>query len=43
MTIADSHTVRLLLASRLPGSDRVAQPDQKKNDFPLHGVKGRET
>src|SRR6266481_5307091 len=35
-TLADSHTVRLLLARRLWGSDRVAQPDQNKNDFPLH-------
>ena len=42
MTLADSHTVRLLLARRLPGSDRVAQPDQNKNDFPLRGVKGSE-
>jgi hypothetical protein len=40
MTLVDSHTVRLLLARRLPGSDR---PDQNKNDFPLHGVKGSET
>jgi DNA-binding MarR family transcriptional regulator len=39
MTLADSHTVRLLLARRLRGSDR---PDQNKNDFPLHGVKGSE-
>jgi hypothetical protein len=40
MTLADSHTVRLLLARRLPGSER---PDQNKNDFPLRGVKGKET
>ena len=40
MTLADSHTVRLLLARRLPSSDR---PDQNKNDFPLRGVKGTET
>jgi DNA-binding MarR family transcriptional regulator len=39
MTLADSHTVRRLLARRLRGSDR---PDQNKNDFPLHGVKGSE-
>ena len=37
MTLADSRTVRLLLARRLRGSDR---PDQNKNDSPLHGVKG---
>jgi len=43
MTFADSHTVRLLLARRPPGSDRVAQPDQNNNDFPLHGMKGSET
>ena len=42
MTFADSHTVRLLLARRLRGSDRVAQPDQNKSDFPLRGVKGSE-
>src|ERR1700693_2793260 len=40
MALADSHTVRLLLARRQGGSDR---PDQNKNDFPLHGVKGSET
>jgi DNA-binding MarR family transcriptional regulator len=40
MTFVDSHTVRLLLARRLPGSDR---PDQNKTDFPLRGVKGSET
>jgi hypothetical protein len=40
MTIADTHTVRLLLARRLPGSDR---PDQNKNDFPLRGAEGIET
>jgi hypothetical protein len=40
MTVVDSHTVRLLLVRRLPGSDR---PDQNKNDFPLRGVKGSET
>ncbi len=39
MTLADSHTVRLLLARRLRGSDR---PDQNKDDFPLHAVKGSE-
>ena len=39
MTLADSHTVRLLLTRRLRGSDR---PDKHKNDFPLHGVKGSE-
>ena len=37
MTLADSHTVRRLLARRLRGSDR---PDQNKNDFRLRGVKG---
>ena len=40
MTLADSHTVRLLLARRLRGSD---QPDQNKNNLPLHGVKGTDT
>jgi DNA-binding MarR family transcriptional regulator len=40
MTLADRHSVRLLLARRLRGSDR---PDQNKNDLPLHGVKGSET
>jgi DNA-binding transcriptional ArsR family regulator len=40
MTFADSHTVRLLLARRLRGSDR---PDQNKNDCRLRGVKGSET
>ena len=40
MTLADSHTVRLLLARRLRGSDR---PDQNKNDSRLRGVKGSET
>jgi DNA-binding MarR family transcriptional regulator len=40
MTLADSHTVRRLLARRLRGSDR---PDQNQNDFPLRGVKGIET
>ena len=39
MTLADSHTVRLLLARRRRSSER---PDQKKNDFPLHGAKGTE-
>ena len=38
MTLADSHTVRLLLARK--SSDR---PDQNKNDLPLRGVKGSET
>lgn len=42
MTLVDNHTVRLLLARRLPGSERVAQPDQNKNDFPVRGVKGSE-
>jgi len=40
MTLADSHTVRLLLARRPPGSDR---PDQNKNDLRSLGVKGIET
>jgi hypothetical protein len=43
LTFVDSHSgrlVRLLLARRLPGSDR---PDQNKNDFPVRGVKGTET
>jgi DNA-binding MarR family transcriptional regulator len=43
LTFADSHSgrlVRLLLARRLPGTDR---PDQNKNDFPVRGVKGTET
>ena len=39
MTLADSRTVRLLLARRLRGSDR---PEQNKNDSPLPGVKGSE-
>ena len=39
MTLADSRTVRLLLARRLRGSDR---PDKNKNDFPVHSVKGSE-
>src|SRR6266852_2056252 len=43
LTIVDSHTVRLLLGRRLPGSDRVAQPEQNKNDFRLPGVKGSES
>ena len=43
MTLADSHTVRMLLPRRLRGSDRVAQPDQNKNDFPLPGAKGSDT
>ena len=42
MTLADSRTLRLLLARTLRGTDRVAQPDQDENDFPLHGVKGSE-
>ena len=37
MTLADSHTVRLLLARRLPDRDR---PDRNKNDSPFLGVKG---
>jgi DNA-binding MarR family transcriptional regulator len=40
MTLADSHTVRLLLGRRRGGSDR---PDQNKNDSRLRGVKGSET
>jgi DNA-binding MarR family transcriptional regulator len=40
MTLADSHTVRLVLARRLRGSDR---PDQNKNDLRSPGVKGSET
>ena len=40
MTLPDSHTVRLLLARRLPGSDRF---DQNKNDSRLRGVKGMES
>ena len=43
MTLADSHTVRLLLARRLWGSDPVAQHDQNKHDFRLPGVKGSDT
>ena len=39
MTLADSHTVRLLLARRLPGSDL---PVQNKDDFRLPAVKGSE-
>jgi DNA-binding MarR family transcriptional regulator len=39
MTLADSRTVRLLVARRLRGSDR---PDPNKNDSPLPGVKGSE-
>jgi hypothetical protein len=31
MSLADSHTVRLLLARRMRGSDR---PDENKSDFP---------
>ena len=34
-TLADSHTVRLLLGRRLRGDDR---PDQNKNDVHLRGV-----
>jgi DNA-binding MarR family transcriptional regulator len=40
MTLVDSHTVRLLLARRLPGSNR---PDQNKADSSFRGVKGSET
>jgi hypothetical protein len=40
MTFADSHTVRLLLARRLRGSDR---PDQNNNNLRSPGVKGSET
>jgi DNA-binding MarR family transcriptional regulator len=43
MTLAHSHTIRLLLARMLRGSDRVAQPDQNKNDFRLRSVQGNET
>ena len=40
MTLADSHAVRLLLARKLPGSDR---PDpNKKTELPLRTVKGSE-
>jgi DNA-binding MarR family transcriptional regulator len=39
MTLADSHSVRLLLARRLRGSDR---PDQDKNDLRSRGLKGDE-
>ena len=39
MTLADSRTVRLLVARRLRGSDR---PDPNENDSPLPGVKGSE-
>jgi DNA-binding MarR family transcriptional regulator len=42
-TLADSHTVRPRLARRLWSGDRVAQPDQNKNDIRLPGVKGSET
>ena len=35
MTLADSHTVRLLLGRRLRGNDR---PDQNKNAVRLRGV-----
>jgi DNA-binding MarR family transcriptional regulator len=34
MTLADSHTVRLLLGRKLRGSDRVAQPDQNPPPHP---------
>ena len=40
MTLADSHTVRRLLARRLRGSDR---PDQNKNDVRSRGVEGSES
>ena len=40
MIFADSHTVRLLLARRLRGSDR---PDQNKDDSRLRGGEGNET
>jgi hypothetical protein len=40
MTLADSHTVRLLLGRRLRGSDR---PDQNKNDVRSRGVEGSES
>jgi biotin operon repressor len=40
MTLADSHTVRLLLPRRSRGSDRS---DQNKNDFRWRGVKGSDT
>src|SRR5713226_779721 len=41
MTFADSHTVRLLLARRPPGSDRVAQPDQNLPPHPTLSPGGR--
>jgi hypothetical protein len=37
MTLAESHTVRLLLGRRLRDSDR---PDQNKNDVRSRGVEG---
>jgi hypothetical protein len=40
MTLADSHTVRLLLGRRPRGSDR---PDQNKNDVRSRGVEGSES
>jgi hypothetical protein len=40
MTLADTHTVRLLLGQRLRGGD---QPDQNKNDVRLRGVERRES
>ena len=52
MTLVDCHTVRLLLARRLPGSDRSPYPTlsprgrgqgEEVNDFPLHGMEGGET
>ena len=40
MTLADSHTVRLLLARRLRGSDR---PDQNKKAVRLRGAESSES
>jgi hypothetical protein len=40
MTLADSHTVRLLLGRRLRGNDR---PDQNKNAVRLRGVESSES
>ena len=40
MTLADSHTVRLLLGRRLRGNDR---PDQNKKAVRLHGEESSES
>jgi len=40
MTLADSHTVRLLLGRRLRGNDR---PDQNKKAVRLRGVESSES